>query len=215
MRLLISYIFLLVTVNVFTQQWTDVGVNLGLSFYNGDLNESKLFYKPSFSRGVLFKFNLDTRYSVKFAVKNCNLNGSDSDFNNPYQNSRRNSFQIKVWDVVLQTEFNFLPYNPLDIGKDFISPYVTAGIGGSLINTSTPIFVLPFGIGLKQKINRRIGIAGEWTFRKTFYDSIDETTNVISGDKRSFIHNNDWYSFFGFIVTYNISKLRIECPAYD
>ena len=43
MRLLISYIFLLVTVNVFTQQWTDVGVNLGLSFYNGDLNESKLY----------------------------------------------------------------------------------------------------------------------------------------------------------------------------
>ncbi len=216
MRIIFITLFNLFVIIIHSQQWTEVGLNLGMSFYNGDLNESRLFYQPALTYGILMKLNINNRYAVKFAAKNLKLRASDSDFENVYQNSRQNSFQSQVWDVVLQTEFNFLPYNQLLREKESLSPYITAGIGGGyLTNSGSVILVLPFGIGMKLRLNKRMGLASEWTFRKTFSDKVDNTYNITSSEKKSLIHNNDWYSIIGVIFTYNISKLRVECPAYE
>ena len=118
----------------------------------------------------------------------------------------------------MQTEFNFLPYNLMMRENDFISPYVTAGMGAAIMPglESPLVLTVPFGLGLKVRVTQRLGLGGEWSFRKTFTDQIDGIENIlISGAKHSNIHNNDWYSFAGLNITYNISKIRIECPAYD
>jgi len=218
MRFLLITIFLVFVCFCKAQKWTDIGFNLGISSYNGDLNETRLFYNPAFSKGLLFKHNINERYAAKLAVTNANLRSSDLEYEKTVQNIPRNPFKTKVWDVVLQAEFNFLPYNQLELGTNPISPYVAAGIGGARFESAGNIFnifSIPFGIGMKYKITTRIGISSEWTFRKTFNDAIDNTENLIIEGTKSKIHNNDWYSFLHFMVTYNISKLRIECPAYE
>lgn len=216
-KVLISIFVCFLILNfTYTQKRVEIGVNSGVSVYYGDINESRLFYSPNFYQGGLIKYNFDERYALRLAVKKITLHGNDLDFNNFYQKNRENLFESKLWDVVLQTEFNFLPYNPLERKKEFMSPYVTAGFGMAyVLNNGDFILTIPFGVGLKVKINKRIGIGSEWSFRKTFSDGLDNNLeSIISEEKKSLIHNNDWYSVLGIFLTYNISKLRIECPAY-
>jgi hypothetical protein len=216
MNKLFKIFLVLISSSSFAQQWADVGANLGIGFYSGDINDEKLFYNPRLSKSVIYKLNINDRYSAKLSVTNSKIEGADTDFNNPYQNNRQNTFQTGVWDVVLQTEFNFLSYNPLEVGKKPISPYVSLGFGAIYISSiGKPVLAVPFGIGLKYKLYGRVGIGCEWTFRKTFNDEMDGTVDLTALNKHSLIHNNDWLSFINLVATYNITKIRIECPAYE
>ncbi|MFC2137378.1 DUF6089 family protein [Bacteroidota bacterium] len=197
------------------QARTEIGANAGLSFYNGDLNESKLFYNPKTYYGFMVKRNFNERYAIRLALKKVNLGIKDANVGVIDQIYGQNSFDSHVWDVVLQTEFNFLPYNPLELKEDFISPYITGGLGLIYVS-NTFSMTIPFGLGIKVRIDKRLGIGAEWSFRKTFTDIIDNgIENIITEDYSSIYHNNDWFSVIGVFVTYNISKLRIECPAYN
>ncbi len=213
-RISIVVYIISITITGKSQARTEIGLNTGLSVYYGDLNESALFYSPKVYYGFLIKRNFDERYAVQLALNNVKLGVDEPKVNIVDQIYPVNSFDSRVWDVVLQTEFNFLPYSPLELKKDFISPYITAGVGVIFFSGGKSLTV-PFGLGIKVKIDRRLGIGSEWTFRKTFTDVIDNGTESIKTDEySSLIHNNDWFSIIGIFVTYNISKLRIDCPAY-
>lgn len=43
----------------------DLGVQLGLDGYLGDVNESNMFAKPGVSGGVSFRYLADTRWAVR------------------------------------------------------------------------------------------------------------------------------------------------------
>jgi len=214
-RIIVFFVFCFLPIIIRSQARTEMGVNTGLSFYNGDLNESKLFYNPKIYYGFMLKRNFNERYALRLALKKVNLGIENANVGVIDQIYQQNSFESRVWDVILQTEFNFLPYNPLELKDDFISPYITAGLG--IIHISkTYSLSIPFGLGLKYKINKRLGIGTEWTFRKTFTDIIDNgIENIVTEEYSSIYHNNDWFSVIGLFITYNISKLRIDCPAYN
>ena len=124
------------------------------------------------------------------------------------------------------TEENFLPFVP-NSGKWDCTPYVAGGLGYSLIVSSgvrtnltssyikNPVahMTLPFGIGVKINLSRRVSAGGEWSFRKTFTDRIDFVQNPAG--ESSIIHNNDWYSFAGIFITYKFFKFAQDCPAYS
>ena len=214
-RIFISLIVCFIPILLKSQARTEIGVNTGLSFYYGDLNESKLFYSPKIYYGFMVKRNFNERYALRLALKKVNLGVKSANVGVIDQIYHQNSFDSHVWDVVLQTEFNFLPYNPLELKEDFISPYITGGLGIIYVSNTFSL-TIPFGLGLKVKIDKRLGVGTEWTFRKTFTDIIDNgIENIITDDYSSIYHNNDWFSVFGVFVTYNISKLRIDCPAYN
>jgi hypothetical protein len=119
-------------------------------------------------------------------------------------------------DVSVQLEFNFLPFTP-SMGKWQYTPYITAGITGSMIMGSdadaTNTLSIPFGIGAKVNITSRLSAGAEWGFRKTFSDRIDGLANP--SNTSSLIHNNDWYSIAGIFITYKFFNFATECPAYD
>ena len=202
---------------IYAKKWTDVGISASTVFYNGDINESKLFYNPSFSQNFFTKFNFNERYSLKSAIGRGSVSANDTDFNNFYQKQRGKTFNSKFWDIALLAEFNFLRYDPYELKKDFISPFVVAGIGftngrGEYDRASINI---PFGVGIKYKLSPRIGIGAEYTVRKLFTDKLDNLENNTNIEKVSRIHNNDWYTFFTIYVSYIVSNLKINCPTYD
>lgn len=217
MRYTFFFLLFIIFLSSQAQKRSELGANFGIMFYNGDLNESRLLNSLSINSGILYKYNFNERYSIRFGgsygkLRSIAPNGSDIG-----QILGKTSFESNLLDVALQPEFNFLAYNPYEKGKeDFITPYVTAGLGVFFFNGFKPSVSIPFGFGLKVKITQRIGIQGEWTFRKTFTDQIDGVENITRpGHWVSWIHNCDWYSICGIVLTFNISNIIISCPAYE
>lgn len=198
------------------QRKVDLGVFTGGSYYLGDINQSRHVYAPSIAVGGFYRYNMNPRYSIRGNVYYCGLKGDDRDFNNNFQNWRAAGFKASILDVTLQFEFNFLPYST--IGKKWnYSPYVTGGIGFSFINStsvSTYELIIPFGIGLKVNLSKKLSAGLEWGFRKTFNDDLDGLENWNDPGYTSHFHNYDWYSFTGIFVTYKIFNYRDDCPAY-
>ena len=118
-------------------------------------------------------------------------------------------------ELAAQYEFNFLPYTTQGKLWDF-SPYFAAGAGVVFINTVTTSVepVIPFSIGFKVNIHKNMGLEAEYGFRKTFYDNFDGLNDMIAGEDRGLIHNNDWYSFTGIVLTWKIYNRLAGCPAY-
>ncbi|GHS84735.1 hypothetical protein FACS1894201_03510 [Bacteroidia bacterium] len=101
---------------------------------------------------------------------------------------------------------------------------------------------IPFGLGFKYSLSKKIAISLEWGMRKTFTDYIDdvsttyvdpnillaeigqlaasladrsETPNAI-GSARGNSNTKDWYSFFGVMFTYKIeANTKRACDAYQ
>jgi len=200
------------------QRKFDLGVFTGGSYYLGDINQSRHIYAPSIAVGGFYRYNINPRYSIRGNLYYGGLKGDDRDFNNVFQDSIRLAyFKASILDVALQFEFNFLPYNTRGKKWDY-SPYVTGGIGFSFINstTSAPTYelIIPFGIGFKVNLEKRLSAGLEWGFRRTFNDDIDDLENWNAPGYPSLFHNYDWYSFTGIFVTYKIFNYRDDCPAY-
>ena len=185
----------------------------------GDINLSKQFYKPKPSYGIIYRYLLNKRYSIRGSVIRAKLYGNDLDFNSGFQTARYNEteatkFFHNIWDVTIQAEFNFLPYNTTLLKEKF-TPYVSAGISGLIfpVHLDLPI-AIPFGIGFKYNYNRRVGIGVEWTFHRTFDDDWDYNADPEGIDKQVALqYNKDWFSFVGFFLTYKCI-LELSCWNY-
>ena len=124
--------------------------------------------------------------------------------------------------MAIQFEFNFLPYGH-DPRKILFTPYVAGGAGFVFIFGNPKVanqFVLPVNLGLKVNLSKKVDVGAEWGFRKTFNDYLDTwspadpSVGLIPPDVKSFLHNNDWYSFVGIFASFKIFYDREICPAY-
>ncbi len=191
----------------------------GASYYMGDINHTRHFYSPSPGGGIIFRYNLNPRQSFRFSGIYTSLKGSDSDFEDAFQQRRNSSFKTSIIDLAISSEFNFMSYETTKLRKDRYTPYISAGIGYASVLTSDvqaeSATTLNFGGGFKYNLTRRIGIGAEWTFRKTLNDMLDGVENI-GADNNVFFHNKDWYSIVGIFFTYKIFNWREDCPeAYD
>jgi hypothetical protein len=145
------------------------------------------------------------------------IKGADADFNNFYQKMRNASFNASFTEASAVFEFNFLPYYTNKKEKGF-SPYLYGGIGYlafvSAANNKGNYFSVPFGMGVKYTISKRIGTGVEWGMRKLFNDHLDGLTNAGGDAMKSFINNNDWYSFAGFFISFRLYDDSGDCPVY-
>jgi hypothetical protein len=216
MRLILTSFILFLSFYLKSQSFSELGIQSGFMFYNGDINESKLFYNISFNKGLLWRHSFNNHYAIKINLNNAVLRASTNNLIRLNQFLENITISSQIYDLALQGEFNMLPFNPLHPKGGFISPYITAGIGLFFANNKGPALNIPFGTGIKLKLNNKIIIACEFTFRKTFNDNIidDISNEIIKDNRRSFLFNNDWYSVSNIILTYNIGKAKIKCPTY-
>jgi hypothetical protein len=177
------------------------------------------------------RFNFNPRYGLRFNVFNSNI-GAVGEFDSQKWNADPNykywDFNKNVLDISLQFEFNFFKYIVGDKATPY-STYVFGGvgmqsysydlqyIGQSSGSEITP--TIPFGLGFKFNLSKRIGLGIEAGMRKTFSDKLDNLddplsyeitdnlSNVVSVTQVKYadqFHNNDWTSYLGVHLVYKL-----------
>lgn len=215
MKLKLLFIFALLP--LFTQgqglEKNDIGALSGASYYMGNFNLGKQFYKPSGAIGISFRHNLNEFYSFKIAglygqVQGEHVNTSYylPDIQTPIK------FSHQVLQINVSAEIGFMPFSTKPTNTYNFSPYVTIGGGVALINEKI-IFNIPFGIGIKYSPFNRWTFGAEWRLHKTLNDNIDNYITK-NNTKKLTIHNNDWIGVGGFFVSYRLVKSGAVCPAY-
>jgi len=200
----------------------EIGLFTGAAYYTGELNNGVPFYSPSIAYGILYRYNINKRYALKFSGTFSTLTGDDALSDNAYQLNRGHRFSTFVSDFAAMFEFSFLPFQAASM-HEYFSFYVTAGLGAFYMQSPAEIPVhptLPFGIGFKYGVSKRVAISGEWTYRKTFTDYIDQllpdeySSGSLPIKQNSYDNSKDWYSFAGITITYKFALGRHSCPAY-
>ncbi|MGB0403371.1 MAG: DUF6089 family protein [Salibacteraceae bacterium] len=188
------------------QSQNQLGLQLGVSYYLGDLNETKQFQKnhTHFTYGFIHRLPLNARFAWKNSFQIGKLSGDDADSESSIKQNRNLNFQTKLYEFSTQFEFNFLPYHSFVLNQYF-SPYIFGGIGFFWINPSTTLngneyqlrdyntegqlkaynkmqFAIPFGLGIKVKFSHRFMFSIEYGLRKTFTDYIDDVSTSYPDD---------------------------------
>jgi len=226
-KIILFTILLWGSFGAYSQRSLDFGFFGGGSYYQGDLNTSKLFYQMNFSGGVFVRHNLNKRWAVRGNLYAGKLSANDKDFKNNYQQLRNFEFSTMFYELSGQMEFNFLPYL-IGNNKTPFTPYIAFGLGGVLVPDATkPMqIIIPMSFGFKFNLNKDIGLGIAWSYRKTFTDGIDRVTNygslpeftdqnTVYNKQLGYRNDKDWYSIIGVFLTFKIFPKRGKCHTYS
>lgn len=206
-------------------QIMEVGASVGLSYYMGDINPKKPFLQSDLGWGVLVRYYEGTRWAFRLAYSNLQLHASDKA--SGYRPERGLSFHTNVHDIALIAEFNFFDYftgskrNGLSpyifggISMLFFDPKADDGTalcdlftdtnGDDVITDKTgreakyskAAASIPFGIGVKYSLGRRIGVAAEWRWDWTLTDWLDDCHGYYTDPNNPIVQYADPTGFVG------------------
>lgn len=197
----------------------EFGVYGGGSYYQGEINTNKLFHSTDLSYGGSVRFIINPRYALRMNLFRTSLSAEDQSQVYAYQNQRNASFKTNLTEASILYEFNFFPFKTrnLDLSK---SLYVTAGLSVFHSSNTNKILDLsvPFGVGYKANLTKKISISFDWVYRKTFTDQLDllsgETFNSFDVKQNSYTRNKDWFATAGITLTYKIAFPMFKCENY-
>lgn len=229
--LVLSEIF---SIQARSQTILEAGPLLGVSWYNGDLNPQRQFYRVHPAAGIIVRYSVNDRIAFRGGASIVSISGGYpvGDVVLPQTNNAPYRFNRTFGDFTAMMELNFFSFDHPFNKESSFSPYVTFGIGSIFYkrylqengnHSEKPLFVLslPFGGGVKWKLSNGIKLGLEWTFRKTFADDLDLTGTdypVNPSDPYGFnqkvnSHNNDWFSVVGISATFSLINRRSQCNA--
>lgn len=122
--LIAGFVFILPFIT--SAQTLEVGISGGASYYIGDLNPALPYNQSQLAYGALARYNINNRWSVKFAYTRGKLQGDDLKANAVA--NRELNFRTKINDFSLVAEFNFWEYFT-GSKKNYFTPYIFAGVG--------------------------------------------------------------------------------------
>jgi hypothetical protein len=108
---------------VFAQR-SEIGGFVGGSFYLGDLNPTGLFSQTQFAAGIVYRYNLTTRWTLRGNMLFGTIESDDAKRDNP----RNLSFRSRISEFSVQAEINFLNYFTGSRRYRF-TPYIFGGVG--------------------------------------------------------------------------------------
>ncbi|MCM1066981.1 MAG: DUF6089 family protein [Muribaculaceae bacterium] len=209
----------------------DIGLELGMSGYIGDVNSSNIFRKPGFDGELSFRYIGDSRWAVRGVFSTFGLSGDTSGMKNVLPEvtdpdtglsvPAEYSFSSQIYELSVRGEFNFFAYG---IGETYKrlrrwSPYLTVGVGVGLASTGGRTYVaptIPMGLGVRYKLKERWNLAVEFTMTKSFNDHFDaENLADLNQIKTAFYKNTDWYSRLTIGVSYEFGKRCETCHYVD
>jgi len=213
------------------QSSLDIGAFGGIGTYLGDMTSVDFQKSIHPAYGGFLRYNFNPRYSVRFNAINGTI-GAEGNYNAEVW-----SFNKNVLDLSLLFEFNYLKY----IVGDKLTPWSTflfCGVGLQTYNynrndvalspivdpsyfdfadVSGPVFSasIPFGLGVKDNLTKRVGIGLEFGMHKSFSDKLDDLNDPQSYQNSTvdppvqvkytdYWHNNDWSSYLGFHLVYKL-----------
>jgi hypothetical protein len=246
-------------VGVRGQKSLEVGLTAGTTYYLGDINPYLHFLRPKVAYGALVRLNFSTRWTARLTGIIGKVEGDDNILN--YVENRGLRFRTNIFDISAVGEFNFFDYFT-GSKKNNWTPYIYGGVGVIIYNPKVDgtdlrslgtegqnvgfngrsqygkfAVTVPFGVGFKFSLNRRISATVEWGMRKTLTDYLDDvsttyylygseidpasTDQLLSDPTRSHepyqergnSGTDDWVGFAGITLTYKINLLgNRRCP---
>lgn len=199
----------------------DMGGGIGMTGYLGDANTANLYRNPSWDAELLFRYIGNPRWAFKTNFYTGGLRGNTEQMTNVLPGGKNFSFSTTFFELGEMAEFNFFNYG---IGERYrklkrFSPYITGGLSLTLWTVEGHTyagFTLPFGAGLKFKVNKRLNLGLEFLMKKVFSDRLDgENLSDPLTIKSSFAKNTDWYSTLTLTISYEFSKRCRQCNYKD
>lgn len=203
---------LLVGIWGYAQERRDIGIITGANYYLGDYNPSTQLNAPQPALGIMLRYNLSNYYTLRASGQYGGVQGSHIGDRYLPGSTPTSTFQKRLVAFELMGEVGFLPFDTRKNTGENISPYIGLGLGIALVDL-TFIPHIPMAIGVKFTPGGRWALGLEWRLHKTFFDSIDNYSNLSVG-RKAWTHNNDWYGFGGLFVTYRLENSKAICPAY-
>ncbi len=224
---LIAFFTLILSFGSYAQHH-EIGLFGGVSYYMGDITPTH-FSMPGYNFGVNYRYSINKRFAVKIAGHYGKVSG-DSENDIKSKRYKNLSFHSNILDIEAGLEINFLEYEPGSKNHRF-TPYVFGGIALFSFNpkadymgeeyelqplgtegqglTAYPdnkpyrlsSIAIPFGIGIKWSVSKRVSIGLEWGLRKTFTDYLDDVSDrypmasVLSAEKGNIaaaLSNRQW-----------------------
>lgn len=230
------FVFLLCPLLSMSQNYgLEIGLTAGTSYYMGDINTCRQFYRPGFAGGGYVKFHFPDRIALRLGYTATSLKGKDSDFANAFQQTRNLSFNRALSEISVICEISFLPYLIGDKSKNRMTPYISAGATACIFGTNIQddAFIaaaIPMGIGFRCNIRPRLVLTFDWSFRWCISDMVDgitneswreyseaygtEITSQNNAKQSGFRYTNDWYSIASVSLSYAFKLGGLGCPAY-
>lgn len=199
----------------------DIGGGLGMTGYLGDANTANLYQNPGFEGQILFRYIANPRWAFKSNFYLGSLRGDSSQMSNVFPDGNSYKFSTTFYELGELAEFSFFNYGMGETYRKLKrwSPYICAGLSltmWNVDNSTGAAFTIPFGAGVKFKINRRLNLGVEFLMKKTFSDWLDgKQLSDPYGIKSSFMKNTDWYSTLSVTLSYEFSKRCEVCNYKD
>lgn len=198
-------IVVLVCINTFSQSLY-LNAGAGAITYNGDLQLRKFkpnTFFPAFTFGI--GYHLNNHFAINGNIIYGKINGDDKKALKQQLIARNLNFTSSVIEGNILLEYNLFStedppiinpfvyvgigafhYNPYTFdsagNKVFLQPLGTEGQGMSQYPDRKPYslnqFNIPFGGGIRYKINDNISISAEVSFRKLFTDYLDDVSKT-------------------------------------
>lgn len=231
MKRLITLFFLLTNHLTGFSQIHEMGMFLGGSNTISDLGSTHFIYSNSPAFGLIYKWNLTTRYALRASFITSKLKSSDYYANDLSRFNRFFEVDNKVFEFSAGMEVNFFDFNLHNQNREF-SPYFFTGInyfqyqlftireGLSSIDInkydSALEFSIPAIVGIKYSINNSFVLSFETGIRYSLTDNIDGSNPIgqFENDiqvKHGELYNNDWYVFTGIALSYTFGRQPCYC----
>ena len=200
-------------------QYYEFGGGLGSSLYYGDLNAPDLSTNLSnaeFAGQIMLRYVAHKNIALRGNLTIGKLSGDDRKSRLDFQKLRNLRFTSILVEGALLGEYYIFGYDA-KAGTQLFSPYLTAGLGfvyfnpksdldgevyalqplgtegqglpGGPGNYSKMALAIPFGGGVKFKINDRYNFGIELLARRTFTDYIDDVSTVYANTDDLFATN--------------------------
>ncbi|MEA4936044.1 MAG: DUF6089 family protein [Paludibacter sp.] len=197
---------------------TEVGFHGGESYFIGDVKTKLKDMKPDYGFTIRHLFN--QRLSLQADFNHTSIKGSfNQHFDSIYTAVVDLNQEINMVDFSFV--FNFLDYGQLDhvLKSSNYSAYLFAGIGliqQDKADINHLNFSVPFGMGFKMKLNKRLHMNLQWTHRLMLYDRLEGQNTLENplGLNGSNIYNNDQAGTVTIGLSYGLFQRNCKCLNY-
>jgi hypothetical protein len=186
-------------------QYQELGIELGVSRYKGELSPHLIDTKfLHFAGGIFYRHNWTRHWGYRAEINYGKISGDDKQLQNEFEKIRNLNFYSTIWDGTFVFEFNFFPYENGHPDYPF-TPYIFSGLSIFHFNPKSDwngqtyelqplgtegqgldgnpdfyhrvVMALPIGGGIKFNVGA-IGFALQVSARRTYTTYLDDVSGT-------------------------------------
>jgi Domain of unknown function (DUF6089) len=213
----------------FTSSWAqaqgwELGVGIGALNYKGDLAPIPQINNTRPGLSIQARYNFSPSFVWRNNLTFGGIAGDDEITNDPFQQQRAFSFSGTIGEISTGFEYNFFDWRK-DPKNQRFTPYLFGGIGLNTFGVKTKgypsendassfMFVVPFGVGLKQLLNDHWSLSWEFRTGKNFSDRMDSILDDNIGPKQQRVSRLDYDTYYYLGVTASYRFIKLKCPEH-